>query len=153
MRRNDKEIKDKSVIGKILEEADICRVGFSVNNVPYIVPVNFAYRNNRLIIHSAPDGKKIDAISKNPYVCFEIESNVKIIPGETPCNWSTRYRSVIGYGVIKIITDAEEKRKGLDIIMSKYLKNNTFEYKKNNIDRMVILRIDIETMSAKQSGF
>ena len=152
MRLHKQEIHDQSVIKNILKEADICRIGFSINNTPYIVPVNFAYRNNQIYIHSAPEGFKIEIIKTNPYVCFEVESDVKIIPAETPCKWATKYRSVIGYGTIKIIIDSEEKNKGLDIIMSKYLESKTFDYNKNNLDRMIILKIDIEKISAKQSS-
>ncbi len=152
MRLRDQEINDLSIIEKILKEADICRIGFSINNTPYIVPVNFAYHNNQIYIHSAREGFKIEIIKINPYVCFEVESNVEIIPAEIPCKWATKYRSVIGYGTIKIIINSEEKKKGLDIIMSKYLESKTFDYKKNNLDRMVILKIEIEKISAKQSG-
>jgi nitroimidazol reductase NimA-like FMN-containing flavoprotein (pyridoxamine 5'-phosphate oxidase superfamily) len=62
MRKKDKEIKDKELMESILKRAIICRMGLSENNVPYIVPLNFGYKNNFLYFHSAKEGRKIDMI-------------------------------------------------------------------------------------------
>ena len=62
MRRKDKEIKDKAEIESIIKRATVCRIGLSENNVAYIVPMNFGYKDNSLYFHSAPMGKKIEII-------------------------------------------------------------------------------------------
>jgi nitroimidazol reductase NimA-like FMN-containing flavoprotein (pyridoxamine 5'-phosphate oxidase superfamily) len=154
MRKIEKEIFDRSIIEKIIKESEICRIGFCDNNQAYIVPVNYAYDNNCLYIHSAPEGRKIDFIKKNPYVCFEIEYKPEIKAHEIPCKWTTKYRSVIGYGSITIINEGAGKKEGLDYIMSKYLKKIDFnyEYKKETLKKLVILKIEIEKIAAKQSG-
>ena len=71
MRRKDKEIKDKEVIESIIKRATVCRIALSENNVPYIVPLSFGYKDNCLYFHSAPEGRKIDIIKQNNNVCFE----------------------------------------------------------------------------------
>ncbi|MFX1521344.1 MAG: pyridoxamine 5'-phosphate oxidase family protein, partial [Promethearchaeota archaeon] len=43
MRRKDKEITDTHEIETILKRAVVCRIAFSENNKPYMVPVNFGY--------------------------------------------------------------------------------------------------------------
>jgi len=48
MRRMDKEISDPAVIDEILKKSEVCRLGFSVDSIPYIIPVNFGFRDNRL---------------------------------------------------------------------------------------------------------
>jgi len=50
MRRDDKEIKDFDVIQAILQEAPVCRIAMSHDDVPYIVPMNFAYHDNALYL-------------------------------------------------------------------------------------------------------
>ena len=62
MRRKDKEIKDKKEIESIIKRAKVCRIALSDNNMPYIIPVNYGYKNNCIYIHSASEGKKIDII-------------------------------------------------------------------------------------------
>ena len=65
MRRKDKEITDIKSIEKIIQKSKVCRLGLSLNDTPYIVPVCFGYRAKTLYFHSAQEGKKIDIIKKN----------------------------------------------------------------------------------------
>ena len=50
MRRKDKEILDKKEIESIIKKAGVCRLGLSDNNIPYIVPLNFGYRDSFLSV-------------------------------------------------------------------------------------------------------
>jgi nitroimidazol reductase NimA-like FMN-containing flavoprotein (pyridoxamine 5'-phosphate oxidase superfamily) len=152
MRRFDKLITDSQIIEKILNESSICRIGFSVDGEAHIIPVNFGYRDNKLFIHSATDGRKIDFIMQNNRVCFEMELDHEIITGKAACDWTTKYRSIIGYGYISIIDDSSQKKAGLDIIMSKYGGPNTNTYSEKILKKMVLFVIEIDTLSGKQSG-
>ena len=73
MRRQDKEITDTGLIREVLVKSEICRLGLVENDEAYIVPVNYAYDNGLIYIHSAPDGRKIEMIKRNNRVSFEIE--------------------------------------------------------------------------------
>jgi len=150
MRRTEKEIEDQNVIHKILSESMLCRIGLFDVEYPYVVPVNYGFKNNTLFVHCAPHGKKIDLIRKNNKVCFEIEASYKIVEDEKSCNWTTRYRSVIGYGDIEIITDFEEKKKGLDVIMIQHGKTEN-KYSDKLVNRMIILKLNIISATGKQS--
>jgi nitroimidazol reductase NimA-like FMN-containing flavoprotein (pyridoxamine 5'-phosphate oxidase superfamily) len=151
MRRSEREVADKAIIEKILCQASICRLGFAFDNVPYIVPVNYGYRENKIYIHSAPKGEKIDLIKKCKTVCFEIELASEVLKDKLACNWTSRYRSIIGYGTIKIITDKAEKTRGMDIIMAQHGGPEKNEYNAS-FERMVILELEIERLTAKQAG-
>lgn len=154
MRRKDREITDTAIIESILQEALVCRLGLSDKGQPYVVPVNFGYRDNCLFIHCANEGRKLDIIKKNNRVCFEVDIAHEIIRGETPCTWAFKYKSVIGFGTAHIISDAEEKRKGLDVIMQKYSgEPGEFVYPEGSLDRVTIIKVEIETMTGKQSGY
>jgi len=152
MRRKDQEITDKIVIEEILSKSEVCRIAMIDNDQPYIVPLNYGYYNNALYIHSAPRGKKIDLLKRNNKVCFEIEYFSKIVKHELACDWSTKYRSVIGYGDVEIITDFEEKKKGLDIIMAHYGKPGNNVYKDKQVDFIVILKLNIKQITGRQLG-
>lgn len=152
MRRRDKMITDNSLIEYILNSSPVCRLGFVEGEYAYIVPVNYAHSDGYLYIHSARTGKKIELIEKNPKVSFEIEDVYEIIPADKPCGWTTKYRSVMGTGTIRIEQDLQMKKKGLDLIMAKYGAPQPYSYDEKNLDRMVILVVKIETVSGKQSG-
>lgn len=152
MRRKDKEITDKKEIEKILKEAKICRIAFSENNKPYIVPVNYGYESNTLYFHSAKEGKKIDILGKNNFICFEVETDIEILEAEMPCEWGMKYKSVIGTGRAYIINDIYEKKIGLNCIMRHYSENVNFDLPEKSLENVLVIKIEIEKTSGKKSG-
>jgi nitroimidazol reductase NimA-like FMN-containing flavoprotein (pyridoxamine 5'-phosphate oxidase superfamily) len=152
MRREDKEIRDRTEIESIIERATVCRVAFSENDVPYIVPVNFGYRDDRLYFHSAPEGKKIEILKHNNQVCFEIDIDHEVLESGSPCDWGMRYRSVIGFGTAFFVEDPEEKRRALDIIVQHY-SGKSSEYPQSAIDDVAIVKVEIQSMTGKKSGY
>ncbi|MCK5551562.1 MAG: pyridoxamine 5'-phosphate oxidase family protein [Deltaproteobacteria bacterium] len=153
MRSKDKEIKDKELMESILKRAITCRMGLSENNVPYIVPLNFGYKNNFLYFHSAKEGRKIDMIRKNNNICFEIDIDTKLLNAEKPCKWSMQYYSVIGFGKAFLVEDLEEKRAALDIIMEHYAGKSSCEYPEESVNKVTIIKVQIESMTGKKSGY
>jgi len=152
MRRKDRKITDEKIIERILSKSTVCRIAMVDEGLPYIVPLNYGYFDNALYIHSAPEGRKIDILKHNNKVCFEIEYSSEVISSELSCDWSTKYRTLVGYGSIQIITDFEQKKFGLDKIMSHYGKSENNVYKDKNVGFMVILKLTIEQLSGKQAG-
>ncbi len=152
MRREDKEIKDKDEIESIIQRATVCRVAFSENHVPYIVPVNFGYKDYCLYFHSAPEGKKIDAIRQNGNVCFEMDIDQEVVRAETPCDWGMKYRSVIGFGKAFLVRDVEEKRKALNTIAEHY-SGKPSVYPESAISNVAIIKVEIESMTGRKSGY
>jgi nitroimidazol reductase NimA-like FMN-containing flavoprotein (pyridoxamine 5'-phosphate oxidase superfamily) len=151
MRRKDKLITDNTIIQDILCSSLICRIAFFDKDYPYILPMNYGYSDNTLYLHGAKEGRKIDLLQKNNKVGFEITHSHQIIKKEESCDWTTAYRSIVGTGKMEIITDFDEKKKGLDIIMQQHGKMEN-SYKENVVNRVSVFRIHIHELSAKQSG-
>lgn len=151
MRRKEKEITDFHLIEKILNEAEICHIGLSMNDEPYVVPVNFGYSNRIIWFHSAIEGKKADIIRENPRVCIQAQTGVSIHETDNPCNWSTCYHSVIGYGNVRLVTDPEEKQKALGWIVRHYKKDLPESYDFGDIRRLSVYAVDLDTITGKQS--
>lgn len=152
MRRQEKEITDSSIIREILAKSEICRLGFVDNEEAYIVPVNYAYEDGIIYIHSATGGRKVDLIKRNSRVSFEIEYSNEIIKAGTPCEWSARYRSIMGKGNIIIEEDPVLKKKGLDLIVTRYGSNIELNYDESLFSRTILLILKIESITGKQSG-
>lgn len=152
MRKARQEITDQLTLEEILQGAIICRMAMMDGDLPYIIPFNYGYMEGCLYIHSAPDGKKIDLLRKNKRVCFEVEDTFEITKGELACDWSTRYRSVVGYGNVEILSDEASKQQGLEVIMAQHGAPELVEFNQKNINRMVILKLTITSMTGKQSS-
>jgi len=153
MRRKEREIKDIREIEAIIQQAEVCRLGLAVDNIPYVVPVNYGYEDNCLYIHCAREGRKIDMIRQNNTVCFEMDVDADISHRDKPaCQCSSTYRSVIGYGRAFLLEDFDEKKKALDIIMGHYSGKTSFEYSKEAVEKVGIIKVVITGLSGKKSG-
>ena len=152
MRKKDKEITDRTLIESIILSSPVCRLAFSDNDYPYIVPLCFGYRDNALYFHTAREGKKLDILRKNNNVCFEFDIDHELVTAKSACQWSMKYSSVIGFGKAFIIDDPESKRRALDIIIGHY-SGSSLSYDKAKAEIMVIVKVDIESMTGKKSGY
>ena len=152
MRRLDKEIKDPAILNEILYQSQVVRIAFSIDNIPHIIPLSYGYKNNKLFIHSATQGSKIEMIKQNDYICFEMELFSEVVKDKLACNWTTKYRSIIGWGRISIVNKTKEKIDGLNVIMEKYGERHNHTYHERSLENMVLLIIEIDHFTGKQSG-
>jgi hypothetical protein len=152
LRRADREIADRTEIEEILRRSTVCRLALIDAEHPYLVPLCFGYDAGVLYFHSAPVGKKIDLLKKNRNVCFEFDADTMAVPADTPCGWTMRYRSVIGYGIAGFVEDLGEKRAALDIIMRQYSKG-THEYSDASLRKTAVIKVEIREISGKKSGY
>ena len=150
MRKSEKEIKNRAELEEVIQKAEVCRLGFVDGDEPYIVPMNFGYRDNALYFHCAPEGRKLDLIRKNNKVCFELEADVELISGTPACRWSTLFRSVIGTGRAFIVEENDAKLRGMAILMAHYTKSPPL-FEPENLAKAVVIRVDIIQMTGKKS--
>ncbi len=147
-----REITDINEIEGIIRRASICRIGLVDGDEPYLVPVCFGYERSALYFHGAFAGRKVELIRKNSKVCFEIDTDVEIVNVETPCDAVVKYRSVIGVGRAYILENDEEKTHGLNLIMRQYTKGD-FSFPKSELDKTLVVKVDIESITGKKSGY
>jgi nitroimidazol reductase NimA-like FMN-containing flavoprotein (pyridoxamine 5'-phosphate oxidase superfamily) len=86
-------------IEALLQRQCVGRIGCSVDERPYIVPMRYLYDGAAVYAVSGP-GRKIDAMRAQSLVCFEVDE----IDG------TGTWRSVIASGVFSEITDDAERR-------------------------------------------
>jgi nitroimidazol reductase NimA-like FMN-containing flavoprotein (pyridoxamine 5'-phosphate oxidase superfamily) len=152
MRRKERAISDNDIIEEIIMKADVCRIAIANNNIPYIVTMNFGYlggADKLIYFHCANEGRKLEMIRKNSLVCFQMDVDHEISKGEKGCDWGMKYKSVVGYGDISIITDYETKKTGLTCIMSHYGGDKEFLFDGDMIIKTTILRLDIKEIIGK----
>jgi uncharacterized protein len=152
MRRKDHEITDPKIISDVLATAHVCRLAMIADGEPYLVPLNFGYDGKSLYFHSAPAGRKIDILRRDNRVCFEVESPHEIVRHAEPCEWGVKVRSVIGYGRVTFVTEPEEKRRALDVIMAQHGKTDANTYAPQQLAAVAVLRLEIESLAGKQLG-
>lgn len=152
MRRMDKEIADPKEIEGILRNSTVCRLALVDSGRPYLVPLCFGYDAGVLYFHSAPAGKKIEVLKKNPNVCFEFDTDTMAVPADISCGWTMRYRSLIGYGIASFVEDPGEKKTALNVIMRQY-SEGTHAYSEEKLLKTAVIKVEIQEISGKKSGF
>lgn len=123
MRRKDHQIEDSGEIDSILNRALVGRIGMSLGDSPYVVPVNFLYRQGKIYFHSANEGQMYTWLNANNKVCFEVEELGETIPNVDPCEFSFKYKSVIAFGKVRFLQDLQEKTVVLAKLVEKYDTN------------------------------
>lgn len=153
MRRKDREVTGIENILKILEKCEVLRLGLCADNIPYVVPMNFAYEANDndifIYLHCAKEGKKLDLIATNNNVCFEADCSHKIIKGATACNWTSKYESVIGNGEIFRLNGESEKIEAMDLLMKRYGFEGKPTYPERVLASVEVLKIKVTSISGK----
>lgn len=150
MRRKNQSLTKEECINILRNAPSGVLATLGDDNYPYAVPLNFAYKNNKIYFHCANKGHKLDAINKNNKVSFCVVDSEDVIPDK----FTTDYRSVIIFGKARIIEDNEEKTKTILYLCEKYSPNQKGSWQetiKNSIDRFSMVEIDIEHISGKQS--
>lgn len=154
MRRNERAVMDPQKIRDIILSCDCCRLGFSDAGSVYVVPLCFGYAEQGdkkvFYFHSAAKGRKIDLAVKTGYAGFELDTNHKINPADSACEYSLCFQSVVGEGSVSIVADIEEKKAALHLIMAHYAPEKSWEFTDSMAGAVAIIKLEVKEMSCKE---
>ena len=151
MRKVDKEIGDDQLIVEVLNRATILRLGLARKGWPYVIPMNFAYVDGCIYLHTGRKGRKMDFLAQNDKVCFEVDLEVEMVPHERPCDWQARYASVVGYGRAVVLEDEAQRLAGLMAVVERYTGSAEHQLPPEKVRATAVIRIDIEGMTGRRS--
>lgn len=155
MRRLERAVSDGNHVLEIIQSCDCCRVAFSEPDGPYIVPMNFGIESSQegqmaLCFHRASSGKKVELMQKNPCVGFEMDTGHVLVPGAQACSCSFLYQSVIGKGKIEAISNSEEKKHGLTVLMKHDMPEKEWDFPSAMLERTAVFLLDVTEWSCKE---
>jgi nitroimidazol reductase NimA-like FMN-containing flavoprotein (pyridoxamine 5'-phosphate oxidase superfamily) len=122
MRRKDKEVTSRDWMTDVLDKGIWIELAMAdKEGWPYIVPLNYGFKDDFIVVHGAREGKKIDLLKENNKVAFNVAIDTEVVRNEEdPSEFSMKYRSVSGLGTASFIENIEEKREALKILMDHY---------------------------------
>ena len=154
MRREDREVTDPKRIADVISRCSCCRIGFYDDGEVYIVPLNFGYEIKDdtyiLYFHGAKEGRKIDLIQKNPHVGFEMDTDYALNEGDIACGYSARFQSIIGNGVVSIVSELEEKKRGLSLLMGHNTGKREWNFDEKMLNEVAVFKLVVSKMSCKE---
>ena len=152
------KIKSYEKIKEFLNQEHVGRISsIDVNGFPQIIPMNFVFLNDAVYIHSHVKGEKLDNISKNNKVGFEVDRELEFLPSyfEDPRNASladTLYISVVIKGHASLISDRDEKTLALNGLMEKYQPEGCYDPLQSDmrvLDAVSVIKIIPQTLHGK----
>lgn len=153
MTRRERQVTDRDEIIEILDKSKVVHIGMIDGDEPYVVPMNYGYvlEDDRLTIylHGAKRGRKIDVMTKNPKVFFEMECDITPFEGDVACKYGITYASIMGRGLATMVEDVEEKKKALSVLM-KTQTGKDFAFEDKMTTFVSIIRIDALEFTAKK---
>lgn len=101
------------------------------NGYPYGVPLSYVYHEGKLIFHGSDQGHKVRALAACDKASFCVINKDEVIAEQ----YTTRFRSVIAFGRIKMLTHFDEEMISLMMpLAAKYHPHGTTQMHKNAIE-------------------
>ena len=97
-------------IEELIHQQFVGRIGCHADDITYVVPISYGY-DGEYVYGLTQEGMKIDMMRKNPKVCFQVDDMRNL------ANW----KSVIAWGEFEELTSDTERRKALNLLMSRAL--------------------------------
>lgn len=170
MRRKDREM-DKEFAYQIIDKSKFGTLAtLNEDGTPYSLPISTARSDDKIYIHSAYQGRKIENIKKNSNVSMSFVGDIKVpkpivedefrkvieegssIGKFVSGKFTTEFESAVIFGTAEIIEDKEEKILALKLISEKYVPNNMPYFDaaiEASLDRTCVIRIDIKDIKGK----
>lgn len=139
---------------EIIRKCPYCIVGITdLEGNPYAVPMNFAYQDGVIYLHSGPEGSKVEMVTKHPQVCITFCEGHELVymHRQVACSYSMKSRSVICRGKVHFVEDMEEKRRVLDMLMKQYTENEC-KYAEPAVRNVKIWEVKVEKISCRSFG-
>ena len=146
-------IEDRAEIEEIIKACKTCFLAMSVDDMPYVLPMNFALEGDSVILHSAPEGRMWETIKKNPKVCINwtLGEELAYQDEQVGCSYRVKSKSALVEGRVEFIEDFDEKYRCLGLLMGQYSKNE-FKFGTPAVKNVGIFKVSIDKITAKQFG-
>jgi len=152
LRRTDREITDPAHIDRLLSSARFCTIALCDGEEPYAVTLScgFDAERRRLCFHVAREGRKLDLVARNPRACATVVADLGYKSGEC----AHPYESVVVFGTMHLIEDAEDKRLAMRALLAQLEPGEgsweAFDLENRaRFDSFEMLALDIERATAK----
>ena len=94
---------------QLLREMTFGFLGLVRDARPYVIPLNYAYADGRILFHCTLAGQKLDAIKSNPAVCLTVARQRGSVErhSENVCHPDSE--SVVCHGTARVVEDLTER--------------------------------------------
>ena len=149
--------KDDAWIKAYLKRVPFGMLATEYEGQPFIKPTSFVYdeAEHTIYIHGALVGRMRTNLEVNPRISFCIAEMGRLLPGDTAMEVGVEYASVVVFGKVEILTEADQTRHGLQLLLDRFFPHLKpgIDYREilpQELDITSVYRIKIDSWSGKE---
>ena len=157
LRRPDRGVDDDAWIKDFLRRAPIGVLATVADGQPFINSNLFVYDESAhaIYLHTARQGRTRTNVEGDERVCFSVSEMGRFLPADTALEMSVEYAGVVVFGRGSVVTDNDEARRALQLLLDKYCPHLRpgRDYRPitdDELSRTSVFRIQITEWSGKK---
>jgi uncharacterized protein len=157
VRRADRAVEDEEWIRALLHRAPMGNLATIHDGQPFINSNLFVYdeANHAIYMHTARYGRTRSNVEGDERVCFSVSEMGRLLPASEALEFSVEYAGVTLFGNASIVTDEQEGKRALQMLLDKYAPHLRpgEDYRPitdDELKRTSVYKIAIESWSGKR---
>lgn len=142
---------DRETIHRIIDEALICHVGFTIDCEPYVIPTAIARLEDDIYIHGSRVSRMLKHLATGEPACIVITHLDGLVLARSGFHHSMNYRSVVVYGNGLSVTGSD-KRNILDTFVERLVPGRLADIRPINRKELAattVIKYELNEVSAK----
>lgn len=115
-RKKNRAVTDRAVLHAVLDDGLICHLGVVRDGVPLVLPTGYGRDGDTLYLHGSTGASSLRKATQDLDVCVTVTLLDGIVYARSVNNHSMNYRSAVILGKARLVTDAEAKMRGLEVL-------------------------------------
>jgi nitroimidazol reductase NimA-like FMN-containing flavoprotein (pyridoxamine 5'-phosphate oxidase superfamily) len=145
---------DRETIDAILDEGLVCHVGLQTDRgFPVVIPLAYGRSGDVVYLHGSAASRLFrGARSPEVEICMTVTFVDGLVVARSTYNTDINYRSVVVIGKATEITDLDEKRAGLNLLVDHIIPGRSFDARpptEKELRSTMLLKLPLAESSAK----
>ena len=144
--------RDFDLACAIIDEARVCHVGFSLEGIPYVVPMAIAREGSDLLLHGSVASRLMKHLASGSPCCVTVTHLDGLVLARSAFHSSMNYRSVMVFGSARAVSEPAAKVRGLETLTEHLLPGRVSELRpstRKELNATMLLALPIERFSIK----
>jgi nitroimidazol reductase NimA-like FMN-containing flavoprotein (pyridoxamine 5'-phosphate oxidase superfamily) len=99
---------DRATIDKVLDEALICHVGFTVDGQIFVLPMIHVRIGDKVYLHGSPASRMLQTLQHGVEACLTVTLLDGLVLARSAMHHSMNYRSAVLFGTASLVEGAEK---------------------------------------------
>jgi nitroimidazol reductase NimA-like FMN-containing flavoprotein (pyridoxamine 5'-phosphate oxidase superfamily) len=144
---------ERGEIDAILDEGLVCHIGFvGDGGHPVVIPTTYARDGDSLVVHGSPASRMLRSLKGGVDMCLTVTLIDGMVLARSAFHHSMNYRSVVVFGRAEAITEQDEKRRALEVLVDHLVPGRTASARgpsEHELRSTLVLRLPLDEASAK----